>query len=150
MATELDELYLDIILEHYRYPRNRARVEAPHIVAEGANVLCGDEISLQVRLSANGTVEAVGIQGKGCSVNVAASSMFTVYVTGKTLEEVEVAKAAIYRMLNGDEVDGADVELLGELGVLLGVRKFPTRITCALMPWKTLEDGLEQYRSQAR
>ena len=143
---ELDELYREVILDHYRNPRNPDLVADAQIKAEGFNPFCGDQVSLQIKLNGNGIIESVGLQGGGCSISQASASMLTELLKGKTLDEAEAASASFRRLMHGDPVDRADLEALGNLEALAGVRKFPIRIKCALLSWAALEEGIEKYR----
>jgi nitrogen fixation NifU-like protein len=144
MAIEsfLDDLYRDVIMDHYRYPRHRNPVEAPDITAEGYNPLCGDEISLQLKLK-NGCIEKVGVQVRGCSISQASGSMMAEQLVGKTPAEAEMLINAFHRMMHGEDIEGVGEELGEDIEALSGVRKFPVRIKCALLPWTTLEEGIK-------
>ena len=148
IEQELDELYREVILDHYRNPRNPDPVADAQIRAEGFNPFCGDQVSLQIKLNSGGTIEGVGLQGKGCSISQASASMLTELLKGKTLDEAEAASDTFRRLMHGEPVDKADLEALGDLEALEGVRKFPIRIKCALLSWAALEEGVEEYRRQ--
>ena len=148
IEQELDELYRQVILDHYRNPRNPDLVADAQIKAEGFNPFCGDQVSLQIKLSGDGTVEEVGLQGKGCSISLASASILTELLKGKTLDEAKVASDTFRRLMHGEPVDKADLEAIGDLEALEGVRKFPIRIKCALLAWAALEEGMEEYQRQ--
>lgn len=140
MASALDDLYRDIILDHYRSPRNRGRLAQPDVATQGANPLCGDEIEVSLVIK-DGRVADVRFNGKGCSISQASASMMTEGVKGKTIDEVKDLVASFKGMMHGDfEPDGDE---LGDLEALQGVRKYPVRIKCALLCWNTLAEGLE-------
>lgn len=147
-SDELDDLYREVILDHYRRPRNQQRLEDAQVQAEGNNPFCGDEIALQVKLNGQGAIQDIGFQGRGCSISQASVSMLTEALKGKTLEEAEALSQTFRRMMRGEELDDADLEALGDLEALRGVRKFPVRIKCALLAWTTLEEGMEAYRAR--
>ena len=149
IEEELDELYRELILDHYRNPRNPDPVADAQIKAEGFNPFCGDQVSLQVKLSSGGTIEGIGLQGRGCSISQASASMLTELLKGKTLDEAEAASDIFRRLMHGEPVDEADLETLGNLEALQGVRKFPIRIKCALLAWAALEEGMEEYQRQS-
>jgi nitrogen fixation NifU-like protein len=134
----LDDLYREIILDHYRSPRHKGRVEDPDISARGYNPLCGDDIELTVRLS-NGQIEAVAFDGHGCSISQASASMLTEAITGKQLEEALDLAASVRAMFTG-EAD-IDLESLGDLEALQGVNRYPVRIKCATLAWNALQVG---------
>ncbi len=137
----LDELYRDIILEHYRRPRNRGSLPSPTVVKEGDNPLCGDEVRLEL-LVEDGTIRDVRYQGQGCSISQASASMLTEAVRGLTLEEAHDLYQRFHRLMIGDEeVETAD---LGDLEALIGVRRFPVRVKCATLAWHVLEEALKE------
>ncbi len=136
----LDDLYREVILDHYAHPRNRGRLDPSDIAVEGANPLCGDELALFVRLR-DGRVEDVRFEGRGCSISQASTSMMTVAIKGKTLDEVKTLLKKFKGMMHGSEPP-AD---LGDLVALQGVCKFPVRIKCATLSWVALEQGLDDH-----
>jgi nitrogen fixation NifU-like protein len=135
----LEDLYRDLILEHYRHPKGAGTVERPDRRAEGQNPLCGDECSVALALD-DGAVREVEYRGRGCSISVASGSMMAEEIRGRSLEEVRALSAAVKAMLQGKGGD-ASVDL-GDLEALEGVSKFPVRIKCALLPWTTLAEAL--------
>ncbi|MBF8267826.1 MAG: hypothetical protein HW388_1334 [Dehalococcoidia bacterium] len=141
---ELDELYQEIILDHYRRPRNQGKLEGADIEAEGVNPFCGDEVCLQIKLK-DGVVGSVSFKGNGCSISQASASMLTELVKGKTLEEAEALYSLFRKMMHGEELSEAELEELAEARVLAGVRRFPVRVKCALLAWATLEEGIEGH-----
>ena len=144
--NELDDLYRDAILAHVRNPRNPCVVEDADVSADGINPFCGDEIHLQLRLDEAGKVARVGLQGEGCSINLATGSMVTEAVRGKSLEEIGTLSNLFKSMLRGHTPTEAECAELGELESLSSVTRFPVRIKCALLAWSALEDGIDEYR----
>ena len=142
--NELDELYRELILDHYRRPRNTAPLPNAQHKAEGFNTFCGDLVNLQILVNSSGTIEAVGHQGKGCSISQASASMLTVLLRGKSVEEAQAASDTFRRLMRGEEVDESELEAMGDIEARQGVRKFPIRIKCALLPWTTMEEAIEQ------
>ena len=151
----LEDLYREIILDHYRNPRNRGELETPpaHRV-EGFNPLCGDEIVLYLDLDADGRVADIRISGQGCSISQSSASMMSAAVKGKSVAEIEELTRAFKAMmsihesaLEGSEstepVEVPDVKL-GDLEALRGVVKFPVRIKCATLAWNTLAQGIDE------
>jgi nitrogen fixation NifU-like protein len=136
----LDDLYREVILDHYAHPRNRGRLDPSDIAVEGANPVCGDELSLYVRLR-EGRVDDVRFEGRGCSISQASTSMMTEAIRGKTIAEVRALIHAFKEMMRGREPPDA----LGDLVALQGVRKFPVRIKCATLSWVALEQGLDDH-----
>jgi nitrogen fixation NifU-like protein len=149
----LEDLYREIILDHYRNPRNRGELPTPPAHrTEGFNPLCGDEVVVFLDVE-DGVVKDLRIGGQGCSISQSSASMMSTAVKGKTVEEArEVIKAFKAMMsihehaLDGDEGDenpSGEVKL-GDLEALRGVVKFPVRIKCATLAWNTLTQGLEE------
>jgi nitrogen fixation NifU-like protein len=138
--AELDELYRDVILDHYRNPRHRGSLPAPTVSREGYNPLCGDEITLELAVD-GGVVEDVAIRGGGCSISQSSASMMAEAIVGKRLEEVEALFEGFTAMMTGS--DDVDFDSLGDLEALSGVRKFPVRVKCATLAWHTLHEALE-------
>ncbi|MCB2198299.1 SUF system NifU family Fe-S cluster assembly protein [bacterium] len=142
---QLDEMYRDIILDHYRSPRGRKDVADPTVVNEGMNPSCGDEIEMKVRLKGD-TVEELGVHCAGCAISVASGSMLSEIAEGRTISELKVIAAAVKGMLTTGEVpEEIELDELSDIEVLEGVRQFPVRIKCALLAWVTLVEGLERY-----
>ena len=137
---ELDELYRELILDHYRNPRNREPLESPAVVTEGYNPLCGDEITLELAVD-DGVVQNVAVRGGGCSISQSSASMMAEAIVGKKLEDVEALFEDFTAMMTGS--DEVDAESLGDLEALVGVRKFPVRVKCATLAWHTLHEALE-------
>lgn len=145
-SAALDDLYREILLDHYRSPRNRGRLDAPTASAEGANPLCGDQLTLDVALDADGVVADVAFEGSGCSISQASSSMMTGYVKGRPAAEALAGVEAFQRMMvDGEVLD----EAFGDIEALAGVRKFPVRVKCASLAWKTLEQALTDHDNDA-
>ena len=143
----LDDLYREVILDHYQHPRNRGRLDAPDVATRGHNPLCGDEIELALRLDGENVREIV-FGGRGCSISQASASMLTENVKGHTLGEAQALAAAFKAVMTA----GGPTEALGdaeELEALQGVKRYPVRVKCALLPWATLEEAVELYRKRA-
>ena len=150
----LEDLYREIILDHYRNPRNRGELPVPpaHRV-EGFNPLCGDEVVIYLDVDGD-KVTDVRIDGQGCSISQSSASMMSAAVKGKTVDEVRALTRAFKAMMSIHEssLDGADGEpvevdpdvKLGDLEALRGVVKFPVRIKCATLSWNTLTQGLDE------
>ena len=143
----LNELYRQVILDHYRAPRHHDPLDAPDATAEGKNPLCGDEITVEVALE-DGVIKDIGAIGIGCSISQASASMMTEAVIGKDRDGVDRVIHDFKAMMAIEESDGEVVDpdrpgaALGDLEALQGVRKFPVRIKCADLPWITLEQAL--------
>ena len=144
--ASLDELYREVILDHYRNPRRSGTLDAPDAHAEGQNPLCGDEISLDLALDGD-TVTNVAVTGRGCSISQASASMMAERIVGLTAAEVADRTHRFKVMMDIEEGDaGIDPdrpgEALGDLEALQGVRRFPIRIKCADLPWEALSMAL--------
>jgi len=147
----LEDLYREIILDHYRTPRNRGELESPPAIeSRGHNPLCGDEITLYLLVDGEGdgaVVSDVKISGQGCSISQSSASMMTQAIIGKSVDE---ARALIRRFrsmmgIEGIESQAGDDDIdLGDLEALQGVVKFPVRIKCAVLGWNTLADALDR------
>jgi nitrogen fixation NifU-like protein len=147
----LEDLYREIILDHYRTPRNRGELPVPPARhAEGHNPLCGDEITVFLDVEGDGDdaiVTDVKVSGQGCSISQSSASMMSAAVKGKTVREVRALNRRFKGMMSIDTDDGAgetDTEVeLGDLEALQGVVKFPVRIKCATLAWNTMTEALD-------
>jgi nitrogen fixation protein NifU and related proteins len=136
---DLKELYRDVILDHNRHPRNFGRMDSPNRSAQGHNPLCGDELSLFVRM--NGTrVEDIRFEAKGCAISTASASLMTEAVKGKDRAAVGKLFERVHALLTRPEA--APDASLGKLAALSGVREFPARVKCASLCWHTLNAAL--------
>ena len=138
----LDDLYREVILDHYSRPRNKGTIDDPDIKVEGANPLCGDELSIHVKLM-QGKITDVKFVGRGCSISQASASMMTEQIKGKTLNEAKELIGQFKSMMHGHP---ANEDELGDLMALQGVRKFPVRIKCATLSWVALEQGVDEFQ----
>ena len=139
--SDLRDLYQEVILDHNKRPRN-FRVADPHNHhADGYNPLCGDTVSVYVNVR-DGVVEDVSFQGEGCAISTASASIMTETLKGKTLEEARSIFDQFHELVTTDDVEPA--EELGKLGVLAGVRDYPTRVKCATLVWHTLQSALDE------
>ena len=144
--NRLDDLYREAILDHRRNPRNHQRLNAPDIEGDAINPFCGDEIHLQIAVD-DGRVADVGLQGEGCSINLAAGSMLSEAIRGKALDEVDALVGLFRSMMRGDDEAEAVLRTEGDLTNLAGVRDYPVRIKCALLPLSALTQGIEGYKA---
>ena len=141
----LEDLYREIILDHYRTPRNRGELPTPPASrADGNNPLCGDEISVFVQID-DGVVSDGKVSGQGCSISQSSASMMTQAVKGKSLDEVRALVRRFKGMMSIETDDDSPMPevSLGDLEALQGVVKFPVRIKCATLAWNTLVEALE-------
>jgi nitrogen fixation NifU-like protein len=136
----MEDLYKEILLDHYRNPRNRGPLAAATCSADGANPLCGDQIHVDADVE-DGIVRGVRFSGTGCSISQASASMMTEYVQGKSVADAERAIDDFQSMMLNAE---APVDDFGDIEALIGVAKFPARVKCASLAWKTLRQALER------
>lgn len=136
--ADLRELYQEMVLDHGRHPRNFRVPEGANHQAEGYNPLCGDKLTLDLRVE-DGVVQDVGFQGSGCAISTAAASIMTEVVKGKTVAEVEAMFEGFHALVTGQPVA---VELPRKLGIFSGVAAFPMRVKCATLAWHTLHAAL--------
>jgi nitrogen fixation NifU-like protein len=135
---QLDDLYRELILDHYRHPHNRGKLEgATH--AEGYNPLCGDEIELDVAVGEGGVIEDIAFSGRGCSISQASASMMTDIVKGQPAGAAARIGEEFRSMMTEDAEPSPE---LGDLEAFQGVSKFPVRVKCATLAWRVLEDAL--------
>ena len=144
---ELDELYREIILDHYRSPRNSKLLDDPDAEVEAANPFCGDEITLHVKV-ADGKLESIGLAGRGCSISQSSGSMMTELTEGRTVGEIRELVALFKGLMTGEDLSDEEMERLEDLEALQGVQKFPVRVKCALLAWSALEDALRQIEDR--
>ena len=140
----LEDLYREIILDHYRTPRNQGELPPPAVRAEGHNPLCGDEIQVYLDVK-DGIVTDIKIGGQGCSISQSSASMMSAAVKGKPIADVRALISRFKHMMSIDE-SGAEPDTsapLGDLEALQGVVKFPVRIKCAVLSWNTLAEALD-------
>ncbi len=141
--SNLEDLYREVILDHYRTPRNKGELPPPATCTEGTNPLCGDEIKIFLNVT-DGVVQDVRFSGLGCSISQASASMMTAIVKGKSLADVRAVARRFKQLMTIEEDDGTtptDIRL-GDIEALQGVVKYPVRIKCAVLGWNTLLEGL--------
>ena len=142
--ARLSALYQDLILDHYRRPRNKGTLEAPTGSSTIRNPVCGDEVDVQVEMR-DGRVADVRFGGVGCSISQASASMMTELVTGRTADEVRALGERFAAMLRGDAGAAAD-EVLGQARALSGVSRFPRRVHCAMIAWEAMARAVAPER----
>lgn len=141
--TDVRELYQEVLIDHYRHPRNLGTLASPAASAEGDNPLCGDRVKVFVDV-ADGRVRDVTFEGNGCAISTASASLMTEIVKGKTVDEALQIFAAFHAEVTGDGAVAALAEEDRErLACLFGVRAYPMRVKCATLAWHTLRSALE-------
>jgi nitrogen fixation protein NifU and related proteins len=140
---ELDALYRDVVLDHFRSPRGKKPLADPDVENQGLNPVCGDEVRVALKMK-DGHICDAAIQSRGCAISVASGSMLAELLIGKSGAEVESLLEAFRGMLHGKDVpEGIE---LGDLEALEGVRHLPVRVKCALLAWTTLRDALRNWK----
>lgn len=139
--VDLQDLYQQVIVEHNRAPRNFRKLAAANRRAEGDNPLCGDRISVEIQLDGD-VLKDVAFQGSGCAISQASASLMTSAVQGMTRPEAEALFRDVHAMLTSAPSVPVDVERLGKIAALAGVRQFPMRVKCASLSWHTLRAAL--------
>lgn len=139
---KLSSLYQELILDHYRRPRNKGALEHPTHSVALTNPLCGDEIDLQLRVEGD-VIKDVRFIGRGCSISQASASMMTQVLKEKPVAEALALAERMSAMIHGDEAAAKD-KAMGDLRALAGVSKFPVRVKCALLPWNALAEAVKE------
>ncbi len=142
--SELRDLYQEVILDHYKRPRNFGPLEGADHKAEGHNPLCGDRVTIYLVMEGD-VIRNISFQGAGCAISTASASLMTEMLKGKTLAEVEMLFGEFHAMLTGDPSQPAD-PVQGKLAVFSGVREFPARVKCATLSWHTLQAALKEQK----
>ena len=145
---DLKDLYRDVIVDHNRNPRNFRPMPEADRHAEGFNPLCGDRLTLFVKLDGD-RISDVSFQGSGCAISVASASLLTESVKGRTVPEAERLFATMHTLLTREDAS-VDVVALGKLGALSGVREFPARVKCASLCWHTLDAALHRQEEPVK
>src|SRR6266566_2629148 len=147
MSLELEELYQEAILDHSRRPRNFGDLADAAVRVHGDNPACGDEIHLGVKFGPDGELEEIKFTGHGCAISQASASLMTMKLKGKSRAEVEEMLRAFHDLVTSGNNDAP--KKLGDLLVMRGVRKFPQRVKCAMLPWRAVEQALKQSEGEA-
>jgi nitrogen fixation protein NifU and related proteins len=145
--AELEELYQEVILDHSRRPRNFGELPDASVRVHGDNPSCGDEIHLAVRFDGNGGLQEIKFTGHGCAISQASASLMTMKLKGKNRADVEEMMRSFRDLVTNGKNDAP--KALGDLKVMRGVRKFPQRVKCAMLPWRAVEQALRQSEGEA-
>jgi len=141
-----DALYRDLILDHYKAPHGRAPLAREDVVTEGMNPVCGDEVDVALQIGEDGRVAGVRVDGRGCAISVSSGSILHDLIEGKSIAATHDHIAAVKAMLQGGaQTKGVD---LGDFEALEGVKHFPVRVKCALLPWTTLDQALRELEAK--
>ena len=144
---DLEELYQEVILDHSRRPRNFGELPGASVKVHGDNPSCGDEIHLAIKFDGNGGLEEIKFTGHGCAISQASASLMTMKLKGKKRAEVEQMLEAFRALVTTGNNDAP--KNLGDLQVMRGVRKFPQRVKCAMLPWRAVEQALRQSEGES-
>jgi nitrogen fixation protein NifU and related proteins len=144
---DLEELYQEVILDHSRRPRNFGELADAAVRVHGDNPACGDEIHLAVKFDGDGGLQEIKFTGHGCAISQASASLMTMKLKGKSRAEVEEMFRAFHDLVTTGNNDTP--KNLGDLLVMRGVRKFPQRVKCAMLPWRAVEQALRQSEGEA-
>ncbi|MFQ5659931.1 MAG: Fe-S cluster assembly sulfur transfer protein SufU [Gammaproteobacteria bacterium] len=138
---DLKDLYQEVIVDHNRNPRNFGKLENPDKTLEGFNPLCGDRLTLYLKLD-DGRITDISFDGSGCAISVASASMMTEAMRGRSLAEAEAIFAEFHALVTAADRAEIDFDKLGKLAAIAGVRDYPTRIKCATLCWHTLHAAI--------
>lgn len=141
MLDDIRDLYQEVVFDHNRNPRNFRVMDDATRTIEGFNPLCGDRITLYVKIN-QGVIEDVSFQGSGCAISTASASLMTEIVRGLTESEAEQLFETFHRITTGKDGDVVNLESIGKLAVLAGVRAYPARVKCATLAWHSLQAAL--------
>ena len=142
MIPEIEELYQEVILDHSRRPRNFGELSDATVRVHGDNPACGDEIHVAVKFDAEGGLQDIKFTGRGCAISQASASLMTMKLKGKTRSEATQMLRAFHDLVTKDGSEPP--KTLGDLRVMKGVRNFPQRVKCAMLPWRAVEQAFEQ------
>ena len=131
-----------VILDHNKAPRNFRKIEDASNFAEGYNPLCGDNVTVYMKIDENNVIQDISFQGSGCAISKASASLMTSMLKGKTVEEAEKLFNNFHDLVTDKLGDKPDMENLGKLAVFAGVREFPARVKCASLAWHTMLSAL--------
>lgn len=145
LDPELRELYQQVILDHNKSPRNFKILETANRTAEGYNPLCGDKINVYLELD-NDTIKDISFQGSGCAISKASASLMSTVIKGKSVEEAKRLFEKFHDLVTGKLNEDENIEELGKLAVLAGVKEFPVRVKCASLAWHTMLSALNKEK----
>jgi nitrogen fixation NifU-like protein len=146
MSSALDDMYREVILDHYKSPRGKQPLDKSNVSSDGSNPACGDEISMSAQIGDDGVLQGVHVDCKGCAISTASASMLAESVKGRSFEEVLELAEKVKLMLKGEAEPVLPPEW-EDIEALKGVRNFPVRVKCALLAWVTLVEGLKRFKA---
>lgn len=142
MSQELSDLYQEIILDHNRRPRNFGALTEPDRKAEGYNPLCGDRVTVFLKLGEGGRIDDISFLGSGCAISTASASLMTESMKGRTVDEAQAMFGKVHDLFTRDSAAAESDDDLGKLAALSGVRNYPMRVKCATLAWHALRSAL--------
>jgi nitrogen fixation NifU-like protein len=140
----LRELYQDVILDHSRHPRHYGPLAGANHKADGHNPLCGDRVTVYLKLDGDGRVADIGFEGKGCAISQASASMMTDLLKGRSAAEAETLMQGFLHLVKGEAADGLSADDRETLDVMSGISEFPMRVKCATLAWHTFRNAVEE------
>jgi nitrogen fixation NifU-like protein len=144
MDNALRELYQEVILDHSRHPRHYGALEGASHKAEGYNPLCGDRVTVYLKLGADGRVADIKFEGKGCAISQASASMMTEMLKGRTQADAEALMQGFLHLVKGEDAGGLSEDDRERLDVMGGISEFPMRVKCATLAWHTYKNAVEE------
>jgi nitrogen fixation NifU-like protein len=144
MDDALRELYQEVILDHSRHPRHYGALEGHNHKAEGHNPLCGDRVTVYLKLDADGRVADIGFEGKGCAISQASASMMTDMLKGRAAADAEKLMEGFLHLVKGEDASGLSDDDRETLEVMGGISEFPMRVKCATLAWHTYKNAVEE------
>ena len=147
MDNALRELYQEVILDHSRHPRHYGALEGASHKAEGYNPLCGDRVTVYLKLGEDGRVADIRFEGKGCAISQASASMMTDMLKGRTQQEAESLMQGFLHLVKGEDAKGLSEDDRERLDVMSGISEFPMRVKCATLAWHTYKNAIEEGKN---
>jgi nitrogen fixation NifU-like protein len=144
MDNALRELYQEVILDHSRHPRHYGALEGASHKAEGYNPLCGDRVTVYLKLNEDGRVADIKFEGKGCAISQASASMMTEMLKGRTQADAEALMQGFLHLVKGEDAGGLSEDDRERLDVMGGISEFPMRVKCATLAWHTYKNAVEE------
>ena len=142
--SDFDEMYQEVIIDHYKNPRNKAKLTSFTNETLSHNPCCGDEIELQLFIE-DGVISKVSVDGRGCAISQSSGSLLSETILGKTIDQAKKDNNSMRSLLKDEDLDDIQLDSLADSTMIEGVKKFPVRIKCALLSWSALSDILNNY-----
>ncbi|MBS0471471.1 MAG: SUF system NifU family Fe-S cluster assembly protein [Proteobacteria bacterium] len=143
MDDTLRELYQEVILDHSKHPRHFGKLDDATNTAQGHNPLCGDRVTMYLKVDADDRIQDIAFEGKGCAISQASASLMTDMIVGRTVAEAEKLMGGFLHLVKGEDASGLDPDDRERLDVMAGVSAFPMRVKCATLAWHTMKSALE-------